>query len=122
MSPARNQSKVPPLQQAKTGTIVIDGLSPQKLYAKEIAVDDPYWVCDSSVKAITVKANATVSVTFSNTHNGDLRVKKNAVDGSPEGWNFQILDADRELVETITTGEDGYAASSKLEPRHVLRR
>lgn len=94
----------------------IDGLSPQKLYAKEIAVDDPYWVCDSSVKAITVKANATVSVTFSNTHNGDLRVKKNAVDGSPEGWNFQILDADRELVETITTGEDGYAASSKLEP------
>lgn len=94
----------------------IDGLSPQKLYAKEIAVDDPYWVCDSSVKAITVKANSTVSVTFSNTHNGDLRVKKNAIDGSPEGWNFQILDANRELVETITTGEDGYAASGKLEP------
>ncbi|OLA40097.1 MAG: hypothetical protein BHW31_02815 [Firmicutes bacterium CAG:110_56_8] len=105
-----------PFTTGKDGTIVIDGLSPQKLYAKEIAVDDPYWVCDSSVKAITVKANATVSVTFSNTHNGDLRVKKNAVDGSPEGWNFQILDADRELVETITTGEDGYAASSKLEP------
>lgn len=55
-------------------------------------------------------------MTFSNTHNGDLRVKKNAIDGSPEGWNFQILDADRELVETITTGEDGYAASGKLEP------
>lgn len=54
-------------------------------------------------------------MTFSNTHNGDLRVKKNAIDGSPEGWNFQILDADRELVETITTGEDGYAASGKLE-------
>ena len=71
---------------------------------------------DSSVKAITVKANSTVSVTFSNTHNGDLRVKKNAIDGSPEGWNFQILDANRELVETITTGEDGYAASGKLEP------
>ena len=95
---------------------MIDGLTLQKLYAKEIAVDDPYWVCDSSVKAITVKANATVSVTFSNTHNGDLRVKKNAIDGSPEGWNFHILDANRELVETITTGEDGYAASGKLEP------
>ena len=105
-----------PFTTGKDGTIVIDGLPPQKLYAKEVAVDDPYWVCDSSVKAITVKANATVSVTFSNTHNGDLRVKKNAIDGSPEGWNFQILDADRELVETITTGEDGYAASGKLEP------
>ena len=105
-----------PFTTGTDGTIVIDGLTLQKLYAKEIAVDDPYWVCDSSVKAITVKANATVSVTFSNTHNGDLRVKKNAIDGSPEGWNFHILDANRELVETITTGEDGYAASGKLEP------
>lgn len=105
-----------PFTTGTDGTILIDGLTPQKLYAKEIAVDDPYWVCDSSVKAITVKANSTVSVTFSNTHNGDLRVKKNAIDGSPEGWNFQILDANRELVETITTGEDGYAASGKLEP------
>ena len=105
-----------PFTTGKDGTIVIEGLVPQQLYAKEIAVDDPYWVCDSSVKAITVKANATVSVTFSNTHNGDLRVKKNAVNGSAEGWKFQILNADRDPVETITTCKDGYATSGKLAP------
>lgn len=74
-----------PFTTGTDGTILIDGLTPQKLYAKEIAVDDPYWVCDSSVKAITVKANSTVSVTFSNTHNGDLRVKRMPLTEAPKG-------------------------------------
>ena len=55
-------------------------------------------------------------MTFTNNHYGDLRIKKNAINGSAEDWSFQILNTNKELVETITTGADGYATSRKLLP------
>lgn len=105
-----------PFTTGSDGTITINDLAPQTLYAKEVPVDDPYWVIDSSVKTIKVTSNATATVTFTNIYYGDLRVKKNAVNGSAEDWSFQILNEDKELVETITTGSDGYATSGKLLP------
>jgi len=105
-----------PFTTGSDGTISINDLMPQTLYAKELPVSDPYWIVDSSVQTIRVTSNATATVTFTNNHYGDLRIKKNAVNGSAEDWSFQILNANKELVETITTGADGYATSRKLLP------
>ena len=98
------------------GSVTVSDLSVGTLYAKEIEVDDPYWVCDTSVKTVNITAGQTAAVNFRNTHYGDLRIRKNAVNGSAEGWSFQILDSERNLVATIKTGADGYAHSGLLLP------
>lgn len=103
-----------PFTTGADGSITVSNLAPGKYYAKEIVVSDPYWECDTAVRPVTVVANQTASVTFKNNHFGDLRVKKNAVNGSAKGWNFQILDANKTVIDTITTGDDGYAVSGKL--------
>ena len=105
-----------PFTTGADGTVTVSNLVPGTYYAKEIAVSDPYWVCDSSVETVQVAMNQTATVSFSNTHYGDLRVTKTAVNGSAQGWSFQILDANKDLVDTIKTDADGYAHSGKLAP------
>lgn len=105
-----------PFTTGADGSVTVSDLSVGTLYAKEIEVDDPYWVCDTSVKTVNITAGQTATVTFRNTHYGDLRIRKNAVNGSAEGWSFQILDSERNLVTTIKTGADGYAHTGRLLP------
>lgn len=105
-----------PFTTGADGSVTVSDLSVGTLYAKEIEVDDPYWVCDTSVKTVNITAGQTAAVNFRNTHYGNLRIRKNAVNGSAEGWNFQILDSERNLVATIKTGADGYAHSGLLIP------
>ena len=105
-----------PFTTGADGTVTVSNLVPGTYYAKEIAVSDPYWVCDSSMETVQVAMNQTATVSFSNTHYGDLRVTKTAVNGSAQGWSFQILDANKDLVDTIKTDADGYAYSGKLAP------
>ena len=105
-----------PFTTGADGTVTVSNLVPGTYYAKEIAVSDPYWGCDSSVETVQVAMNQTATVSFSNTHYGDLRVTKTAVNGSAQGWSFQILDANKDLVDTIKTDADGYAYSGKLAP------
>lgn len=105
-----------PFTTGTDGTVTVSSLAAGTYYAKEQAVSDRYWACDLSVKTVQVEAGKTATVTFSNTYYGDLRVKKTAVNGSPERWNFQILDASKKLLATITTGSDGYAYSALLLP------
>lgn len=105
-----------PFVTGKDGTITVSNLNPGTLYAKESASADPYWVSDSAVKTVTVKPNQTASVSFSNTHYGDLRIRKTAVNGSAEGWSFQLLDVNKKLITTLKTGSDGYAYSGLLLP------
>ena len=98
------------------GTITVSDLAVGILYAKEIPVDDPYWVCDPEVKTITIEAGKTATVTFHNIHYGNIRITKNAVNGSAEGWNFQILDVERNAIGTVKSGAEGYAYSDMLLP------
>ena len=105
-----------PFTTGADGSVTVSDLSVGTLYAKEIEVDDPYWVCDTSVKTVNITAGQTATVTFRNTHYGDMRIRKNAVNGSAEGWSFQIMDSERNLVTTIKTGADGYAHSGLLLP------
>lgn len=105
-----------PFTTGADGTVTVPNLTPGTYYAKEVGSTDPYWVSDTETKTVNAEAGKTATVTFSNTHYGDLRVKKNAINGSAEGWKFQIHDADGSLVQTITTGADGYAYSRMLLP------
>ena len=105
-----------PFTTGADGTVLVPDLAPGTLYAKEIPVEDAYWVCDSTVKPVQIIPNQTASVAFTNTHYGNLRIRKNAINGSPEGWNFQILDAAQKVIATLKTDADGYAYSDMLLP------
>lgn len=105
-----------PFTTGTDGSVTVSDLPVGTLYAKEIPVDDPYWVCDPEVKTITIEAGKTATVTFHNTHYGNIRITKNAVNGSAEGWSFQILDAERNAIDTVKSGADGYAYSGMLLP------
>ncbi len=91
------------------GLIVAD-LEPGTYTVQETPVDDPYWVCDTEVKTITVKAGETASVSFQNRYIGKAKIIKTLADpnsGSVEGWTFEIKDANGSLVGTYTTDADG---------------
>ena len=105
-----------PFTTGADGTVLVPDLAPGTLYAKEVPVEDAYWVCDSTVKLVQIIPNQTASVAFTNTHYGNLRIRKNAINGSPEGWNFQILDAAQKVIATLKTDADGYAYSDMLLP------
>lgn len=115
-SACRNAVPGSPFTTGPDGTVMVSSLAPGTYYAREIAINDPYWICDSSIETVQVAMNQTAAVSFSNTHCGDLRVTKNAVNGGAQGWSFQILDANKRLVDTIKTDADGYACSGKLMP------
>lgn len=106
-----------PFTTGEDGTVTVTGLLPGALYAKELAGSDPYWKCDTAVKTVTVAANQTATVTFSNTHNGRTKIIKSMPDGgSVAGWEFEVYSADNKLVGTFTTGVDGLVLTDYLLP------
>lgn len=99
------------------GTVMVTGLTPGTYYAKEAAMTDPYWVCDSSVKMVTVTANGTETVTFSNTHKGRGKIIKAMPDGgSTAGWEFEVYSGNNQLVGSYTTVADGTIQTDYLLP------
>lgn len=105
-----------PFTTGADGSVSVPNLAVGTLYAQELATNDPYWVCDTAVKPVTIAAGQTASVSFYNTHNGRLRITKTAVNGSVEGWHFEILDEERNVLSTVTSDADGYAHSGMLSP------
>ena len=93
----------------ENGLIVAD-LEPGTYTVQETPVDDPYWVCDTEVKTITVKAGETASVSFQNQYVGRAKIIKTLEDpdsGTVEGWTFEVKASDGSLVGTYTTDADG---------------
>lgn len=106
-----------PFTTGADGTVTAAGLTPGTYYAREEAGSDPYWVCDTSVKTVTVTANGTATVTFSNTHKGRGKIIKTMPDGgSTAGWKFEVYDSDNELVGSYTTASDGTILTDYLLP------
>lgn len=100
------------------GTITVSNLAVGILYAKEIPVDDPYWVCDSEAKAITIEAGKTTTVTFFNTHYGRIQIQKSMPDGGNlDGWQFRITDASGKEIEgsPFTSNASGLILTGKLQ-------
>lgn len=106
-----------PFTTGADGTVTAAGLTPGTYYAREEASDDPYWVCDTSVKTVTVTANGTATVTFSNTHKGRGKIIKTMPDGgSTAGWKFEVYDSNHKLVGSYTTASDGTILTDYLLP------
>ena len=106
-----------PFTTGTDGTVTVAGLTPGTYYAKEAAVTDSYWVCDTAVKTVTVTANGTATVTFSNTHKGRGKIIKAMPDGgSAAGWEFEVRASDNSLIGTFVTGEDGTVLTDYLLP------
>ena len=90
--------------------LIVANLEPGTYTVQETPVDDPYWVCDTEVKTITVKAGATASVSFRNEYVGRAKIIKTLEDpdsGTVEGWTFEVKDSDGTLIGTYKTGADG---------------
>ena len=106
-----------PFTTGTDGTVTATGLTPGTYYAKEVAVSDPYWTCDASVKTVTVTANGTATVTFSNTHKGRGKIIKAMPDGgSTAGWEFEVRSSDSSLIGTFATDGDGTVLTDYLLP------
>ena len=90
--------------------LIVANLEPGTYTVQETPVDDPYWVCDTEVKTITVKAGETASVSFRNEYVGRAKIIKSLEDpdsGTVEGWTFEVKASDGTLIGTYKTGADG---------------
>ena len=90
--------------------LIVANLEPGTYTVQETPVDDPYWVCDTEVKTITVKAGETASVSFLNQYVGRAKIIKTLEDpdsGTVEGWTFEVKASDGSLIGTYKTGADG---------------
>ena len=104
-----------PFTTANDGTITVTDLQPGTLYAKELPTDDPYWVTDTEVKTVSIIAEQTATVTFSNTHLGRIKFQKSTNTGNHlGGWTFQVKNTDGTLVGEYTTDGTGTAYTDYL--------
>ena len=90
--------------------LIVANLEPGTYTVQETPVDNPYWVCDTEVKTITVKAGETASVSFRNEYVGRAKIIKTLEDpdsGTVEGWSFEVKASDGTLIGTYKTGSDG---------------
>ena len=97
------------------GLATATNLPAGKYIVREVGGGNAYWQLDTSGHTVTVVAGQTATVTVNNVHRGRIVVQKNAVNGSAEGWKFEIWQGNT-LVETLTTGADGRAVSKYLLP------
>ena len=108
-----------PFTTGADGSVTVSDLSVGTLYAKEIEVDDPYWVCDTSVKTVNITAGQTATVSFCNTQYGKIQIQK-AMEtvGSLTGWQFRITDSSGTeiLGSPFSTDETGLILAGKLQP------
>ena len=112
-----------PFTTGSDGTVTVSGLQPGTLYAKELPTDDPYWICDTSVKTVTVIAGQTASVSFTNTQYGELEIRKSTNTGNHlDGWQFIVKTSAGEEItgSPFTTDETGIVRISNLNPGGYL--
>ena len=104
-----------PFTTGADGTVTVSGLQPATLYAKEIPTGDSYWSFDTAVKTVTIQANQTSSVTFTNTHYGRIQFQKTTNTGNHlGGWTFRVKDSTGKTVGDYTTDDSGYAITGNL--------
>ena len=76
-----------------------------------------YWVNDPTpTKTVTVKPNATSTVTFTNQYRGQAQIVKTATNGgSVAGWHFEVKDSNGKVVGNYQTDSTG-VITLDLEP------
>ena len=99
-----------------SGVIVLDIL-PGTYRISETDGSSKYWVNDPEpTKTITVKANETATVTFTNQYRGQAQIIKTATNGgSVAGWHFTVKDSAGNVVGNYVTDASG-VITLDLEP------
>ena len=115
----------------KVGTLITneDGragyyLDPGTYWAKETGdehgrFEDEYWMVDETVHKFEIKPHEDISITFTNVQYGRLKIAKTLEgDGSVEGWQFKITDAEGKVLDgsPFATGKDGIILTGNLLP------
>ena len=98
------------------GSIVVPNLTTGTYTVREVSVPSPY-ILDTTPKTVTVNPNTTAIVEFTNdVAKAQIEVTKKSEFGAlVQGAVFEIKNAHGVVVDTITTGINGVATSSKLE-------
>lgn len=101
-----------------SGYITISGLEPVQVYIQEVSVPDPY-VVDSSIQAVTIIGNETVTFTKENRYKkGKIKILKKDVISHQlimaSDVSFAIYTDTNQYVTTIYTDENGIATSPDL--------
>ncbi|MFR7897282.1 SpaA isopeptide-forming pilin-related protein, partial [Turicibacter sanguinis] len=96
------------------GEILVSNLIAGTYTVTEVSVPSPY-ILDTTPKIVEIKPNTTSSVEFiNNVAKGRVEVLKTSETGGlVQGAIFEIRQNGK-VIETITTGKDGIATSSKL--------
>ena len=101
----------------KNGEIFIEGLKCDDYYIRETKENALYYPLQRDIK-ITVKWNETTTTPIQNEKlKGQIEVVKVDEDLNEikiEGAEFQIINSDNKVVETIRTGKNGLAITSRL--------
>lgn len=102
-------------------------LDPGVYYAKETGdengrFEDEYWLVDETIREFEIKAHADTEIYFTNTHYGNILIRKAMPDGgSVSDWTFDVYrKSDNTHIGTYTSGEDGSILSDFAEPGEYL--
>lgn len=103
--------------QTDSSGIITLSLLPGKYSVSETDGFYKYWVNDPNpTKTVTVKANETATVTFTNQYRGQAQIIKTATNGgSVAGWHFTVKDSAGNVVGNYVTDESG-VITLDLEP------
>ena len=99
-------------------------LDPGTYWAKETGdeygrFEDEYWMVDETVQEFEIKPHEDVSITFTNIQYGRLKITKTVEgDGSVEGWQFKITDANGTEIKgsPFTSQTDGTILTENILP------
>ena len=91
-----------------SGVIALD-LEPGTYTVTETDAVREYWVNDPTpTRTVTVKADETATVTFTNQWIGQAQIIKTATNGgSVAGWHFEVKDANGTVIGNYVTDETG---------------
>lgn len=113
----------------ENGTALVENLKVTHTYsAKETKTNYKYHLTENIMNNIVLTPDQITSITFENERlKGQLRVIKVDADNTEyriPNVSFEILDSNKNVIETLTTDENGEAVSSKLpcvEETYYLR-
>ena len=99
-------------------------LDPGVYYAKETGdehgrFEDEYWMVDETIQKFEIKPHEDVSITFTNVQYGRLKITKTVEgEGSVEGWQFTITDADGKVLDgsPFSADKEGIILTGNLLP------
>jgi hypothetical protein len=106
----------------KNGEILIEDLKCGDYYLRETKENSLYYPLEEDIK-VTVKWNETITKTIENEKlKGQIEIIKVDEDYNEikiEGAEFQIIDSNDTVIETVKTSQNGHAITSRLPIRRI---